>query len=190
MDVVAFLARGTIAWLLLSAALSKAHGDGAANFEDIVRRQFELSPSLSKTARFGLITLETGVGLGLFVPLAWPYFAVSASAIFVLFAVVLAMWLKEGGPKDCGCRGLMPVQEVSARHIAALVLLAGAATAISGYGLQVLGTRDTHEEILGLGLLTMWLPLPVLGWVAVVRQLLHNRATLRSLDDLFFRRES
>ena len=186
MDVLILVFRGTVAWLLLSAAFQKWR-DGS-KLENMLTARFGWGPRRSVRARQGLIVSESLIGFGLLIPLAWPYFVAGAGALFSVFAVVVAIWQLAGNDGDCGCGGLMPMLEVSVTHIVALALLVAGSAAIAGHGMGGgSGIADAHPW---MSALLMAMPLIVLLWIRAIRELLDNWAALRELDAVFYGRRS
>lgn len=170
------LLRGTVAWLLATAAIDKALSGSA--FEALLdaRLGWERSGRARLATRL-VVAVELGVAVALFIgPLATPSL-LAAAVVFAVFAAVTGLWLARGIDGDCGCGGVMPIDTLSWSHVsfnATVSLLALGASLVMRYG-------SVEPLAVELEAMLLLLPLPVLIFASAARQLAQNARAQREV---------
>jgi uncharacterized membrane protein YphA (DoxX/SURF4 family) len=129
--------RFILALVFIRAGIVKL--SGLADFRAAVKNYQILPARLTGAAALGVPAVEVGAGTLLLLGVLPGITAGCLAALLVVFSVAIAVNLARGRVFDCGCDGAAP-QQISWRHVAVNVLLAGAAAAMtlappSGFGL-------------------------------------------------------
>jgi hypothetical protein len=171
MEFLLLFLRGTLAWILVSAAIQKLWQTEPGPDEPPT-----LAARLPRPVGYGLVAAELATGIALFLPAVWPYAAIGAALLFAAFTVAVAREVRRGSTGDCGCGGLLPTEGISYRHAALTGAGATLALLVAAAGLAPAGNLDRSGGVVGTVIVMGWAPIVSLLGLNAGRQLANARS--------------
>lgn len=165
--------RGTLFWLLSSAAVEKVQNVG--RFERLLAERLPWQPPAIRLCTRGLIVAEFGIAFGLLAPYTWPIFALAAMLLFAIFAAVIVTWRRSGRTGACGCGGLLPLRRISHAHAIALATIAFVAGFAGVVGVHSWLSDPLPKAAMPATLLVLFAPLPLLLILTAIYDVLRLR---------------